>query len=250
MMQFLERENAPHLAYIATSATEESAKLPTVMFLGGFRSDMEGTKATYFEAQCKSRGQAYIRFDYRGHGSAKGKFEEACIGEWAQDAIDILDHCTSGPVLLVGSSMGGWISLLVAQQRAERICGIVGLAAAPDFTTWMEDAMSAEQKQELENKGFFELPNDYDAPYIITKKLIEDGRNNALLGNEININVPVRLVQGKKDADVPWETAGRIKDALTSDDVDVILIEDADHRLSSPNQLALTDEVISTLSKT
>ena len=250
MAEFLKRDQAPDLAFVKTEATESGNKLPTIMFLGGFRSDMEGTKAIYLEEQCCSRGQAYIRFDYRGHGRSGGVFEEACISDWTQDAIDVLNNCTSGPVILVGSSMGGWISFLTALKKPERIQALVGIAAAPDFTTWMEKAMTEEQKNMLEQKGYFELPNEYDdGPYIITKKLLEDGQKNILLNQKIDIKIPVRLIQGMKDDAVEWQTAHRIKNALVSEDVDVALLEDADHRLSSLEQLTLIDKTICKLLK-
>lgn len=245
MVEFLKREEAPELAYVKIEASEFSEKpLPTIMFLGGFRSDMQGTKALYLEAQCKKRNQAYIRFDYRGHGQSGGIFEEACISEWAQDALDILNSCTSGSVMLVGSSMGGWIAFLLTLRQSKNIHSIVGVAAAPDFTTWIEEGMSAEQCKSLETSGSFEMPSDYNDPYIITKKLIEDGQQNILLGHSIDINVPVRLVQGMQDTDVAWKTAERIKNVLVGNDTEVILLEDADHRLSSADQLEVINQVI------
>ena len=244
MLEFLTRNQAPDLAYIKTDSVKSD--LPTIVFLGGFRSDMEGTKATYLEEQCKKRGQGYVRFDYRGHGQSAGKFEDACISDWAQDALDIIDHCTVGPVILVGSSMGGWVSLLTAQ-KLKRVEALVGLAAAPDFTIWMEEGMSAEQKQELKEKGFFYLPNDYGDPYAITRKLLEDGRKNVLLDKEIKLDIPVRLIQGMKDADVEWQVAHRIKNAITGNDTEVILLENADHRLSSPEQLEVLNGTLEKL---
>ncbi|HPF78191.1 MAG TPA: alpha/beta hydrolase [Alphaproteobacteria bacterium] len=248
MTEYLKRRNLPDLAFVSTPATQKGAHLPTIMFLGGFRSDMEGTKALFLEEKCRARGQGYIRFDYRGHGQSEGKFEDACISDWTQDALDVLERCTSGPVILVGSSMGGWISLLLALKKPDRVQAMVGLAAAPDFTRIMEERMSNAQKEALNKEGFFELPNDYDdAPYIITRKLIEDGRRNFLLTGDIAINKPVRLIQGMKDADVEWQTAPRIKNALISEDVEVFLLEEADHRLSAPDQLAVLDQVINGL---
>ena len=243
MITYLERENAPKLAYIHTTATDQGAHLPTMMFLGGFRSDMNGSKATYLEECCKKRGQAYIRFDYRGHGQSDGKFEEGCISDWTQDAMDILDHCTSDKVMLVGSSMGGWISLLTALKRPERVHSLIGLAAAPDFTQWIEEGMNEAQRKDIQDQGYFELPNEYDdTPYIITRRLIEDSRQNFLLNNDINIEAPVRLIQGKADTDVPWQTAERIKEKITGNDVETLLIEDADHRLSSAEQFDLINK--------
>lgn len=245
-IQFFERKNAPNLVYIKY---EGRADLPTVMFLGGFRSDMMGSKASFLEECCRKRDQSYIRFDYSGHGQSQGEFEEGCISDWAQDSEDILIRCTSGEVILVGSSMGGWISLLLAQKGIGNICALIGIAAAPDFTTWMERDMTDVQRKDLEQKGFFALPSDYDTPYIITKKLIEDGRKNCLLAGDININCPVRLLQGKKDPDVPWETAEKIKAAITGDDVQIFYQDEGNHSLSSPADLALLDDVLTQLSK-
>lgn len=245
MTQFLKRAGLPDLAYVKVGG---HSTMPAVMFLGGFRSDMEGTKAIYLQQECEKRGQTYVRFDYRGHGKSEGKFEEACISEWVKDAKDVLDHCLQGAVILVGSSMGGWVSLLLAHQGQQNIQAIVGLAAAPDFTQWMEDRMNDDQKNNLSTKGFFELPNDYDdSPYIISKKLIDDGRENFLLDKKINVQIPVRLIQGKQDADVPWKTAERIREAIPGDDVNIIYIEDADHRLSMPDQLEVLGQTVESL---
>lgn len=242
MPDILVRENAPDLAYVKTQGSNKD--LPAVIFLGGFRSDMEGTKAIFLEELCKKNSQTYVRFDYRGHGQSQGVFEEACISDWAQDARDVIEHCTSGPVILVGSSMGGWISLLIAI-KLKRVEGLIGLAAAPDFTLWMEEKMDEDQKFSLKEKGYFELPNDYDpAPYIITKTLIEDGRKNKLLDSEVNIDAPVRLIQGMKDADVEWQTAHRIKNAINGENVEVILLENADHRLSAPEELKILENTL------
>jgi len=234
-VQFLERDGLPNLAYVRH---EGDAERPMVVFLGGFRSDMEGTKAIFLENECKKAGLGYLRFDYRGHGMSEGKFEDACIGEWLQDVLDILDACTSGKVILVGSSMGGWLSLLTATKDLGRVQAMVGLAAAPDFTTWMERDMTDAQTKIMMEKGYVEIPNEYsDEPYLITRKLIEDGRNHCLLNAPIDLDIPVRLIQGKKDADVPWEVAEQIKQAITGKDAQVIYIEEADHRLSKPEEL-------------
>lgn len=241
MVKYLKREGKPSLAYVSSAGD----KSPTVMFLGGFRSDMEGTKATFLESKCIEAGHPFIRFDYSGHGVSEGKFEDGCIGDWAEDALAILDELTDEPVVLVGSSMGGWISLLLALKRPDRIHAIVGLAAAPDFTKIMEEKMTSEQREELENKGFFALDNEYsDEPYVITKKLIDDGKEQCLLHSDINIKCPVRLIQGKKDTDVEWRTAEVIQDKLITNDVDVILLDDADHRLSAPEELDVLRQTV------
>ena len=244
MVKYLKQEEKPALAYIDS----EGEKSPTVMFLGGFRSDMEGTKATFLESKCLENGNSFIRFDYSGHGISEGNFEEGCISDWADDALRIFDSVTDGPVILVGSSMGGWISLLLALKRPERVHAIIGLAAAPDFTKIMEKKMTEAQKGELNEKGFFALDNDYsDEPYVITKKLIDDGREQCLLDKAIKVSCPVRLIQGKKDTDVHWETADKISQQLTSDDVQVILLDEADHRLSAPEELNVLHETLNSL---
>lgn len=248
MVAYLKRENKPDLAYRKTDAANSDENRPTIMFLGGFRSDMEGTKAQFLDDMAKELGLSFIRFDYSGHGVSKGDFKDGCISDWADDAFSILDELTTGKTMLVGSSMGGWISLLLALKSSERIHSIVGLAAAPDFTKIMEEGMSDQQRQELEEKGYFALDNDYsDDPYMITKKMIEDGRDQFLLGKNIDVNVPVRLIQGKKDMDVDWHTAEKIKASLLSNDVEVILLDEADHRLSAPNELDVLSKTIRAL---
>ncbi|WP_341365098.1 alpha/beta hydrolase [Thalassospira sp. SN3W] len=213
-------------------------------------SDMTGTKATHLEAHCVQQGLAYTRFDYSGHGQSAGAFKDGTIGQWARDAIAIIDEITSGPLILVGSSMGGWIMLLAALARKERIAGLVGIAAAPDFT---EDLMWAQfsdaQKSEITKNGALIEPTEYgDDPYTITHALIEDGRNQLLLRNPIKLECPVRLIQGMQDPDVPWQTAIRLTEALVSKDVRIDLIKTGDHRLSEPDQLDVItkhlDEVI------
>ncbi|MFC1672561.1 alpha/beta hydrolase [Pseudomonadota bacterium] len=231
--------NGASIAY-HSMAQVDSAKPTGVMFFGGFRSDMEGSKALALEQWCRDEGRAYLRFDYTGHGQSSGKFSEGCIGEWADDALFAFDNLSQGPQVLVGSSMGGWISLLVARARTERIKGLLGLAAAPDFTEdLMYEELNDDQRAEMMAQGFVALPNDYDPlePYIITKKLIDDGKNHLLLREPLNIQVPVRLIQGMKDADVPWATALKIQDALVSEDVEIQLVKNGDHRLSEDADL-------------
>ncbi len=239
----LKRENSPDIAYVYTAPSGEGKSLPSVMFCGGFKSDMDGTKALYLEEQCKARGQAFIRFDYRGHGQSDGEFIDGTIGLWKQDAADVMQNIIKGSVILVGSSMGGWISLLLLDQYADKIAGMIGIAAAPDFTTGMyNEDLTEELRIELHDKGFVSLPNDYsDEPYIITKALIDDGNNQLFMNTRHKCAMPIRLVQGMKDADVPWQTAHRIKNVVEGD-VEVFLVEDGDHRLSRPQDLELIDE--------
>ncbi len=211
-----------------------AGKGPGVVFMGGFKSDKEGGKAQALEAWCKREGRAFVRFDYQGHGMSSGAFTDGTIGLWAKDAISVIDELTEGPQILVGSSMGGWISLLTAKARPGRIKGLVGLAAAPDFTVrmWNDDFDEATRREVLE-KGFMERPCDYgDDPYIITRALIEDGWQNRIIAAPLHLDMPIRLIQGTEDADVPWQTAQLIADKLTGDDVEIILVPGGDHRLS------------------
>ncbi|GJL85655.1 MAG: alpha/beta hydrolase [Micavibrio sp.] len=247
--QYLIRENKPKLAYIHSPLTQGGAEQPMVMFLGGFMSDMNGTKATYLEQQCKARGQEFLRFDYSGHGASEGEFTDGTIGHWKEDALAMFDHMVKGPVILIGSSMGGWIALHLALERTDKIRGLIGIAAAPDFTEGMyHEYLTDEQKQEIQEKGQTELPSDYDAPYIITRALIEDGRKQCLLDREHESAFPMRLIQGKEDAQVPWQTAQKIKKMFKAAETNVILIEDGDHSLSRPDDLALIDREIQSIS--
>lgn len=254
--EYLNRPDGLKIAYHHTpgkSSDVQAPNLPGVIFLGGFMSDMTGTKATHLEAHCIRQGVAYTRFDYSGHGQSSGKFADGTIGQWAADAIAVLDEITTGPQILVGSSMGGWIMLLTALARKERIRGLVGIAAAPDFT---EDLMwaqfSEDQKKTIMNEGALIEPTEYgDDPYTITRALIEDGRNQLLLRKPLELSCPVRLVQGMQDPDVPWQTAIRLTEALVSNDVRVDLIKDGDHRLSEPDQLdVITKHIDEMLAKT
>ncbi len=213
---------------------------PGVMFLGGFMSDMEGSKALALEEYCKRVGRAFIRFDYQGHGQSSGEFTDGTIGLWARDAMTVLDNLTEGPQILVGSSMGGWISMLTAKARPARVKAFVGIAAAPDFTVrmWHND-FSDDDRAELLSQGYYSRPCDYggDTPYTITKALIDDGWHNRVIAGPLKMDMPVRLIQGTEDADVPWQTAQMIADKLTSDDVEIILVPGGDHRLSSDKDL-------------
>lgn len=219
-------------ATIAYHASE--GKTPGVVFLGGFMSDMSGTKATALEAHCRKQGRAFIRFDYQGHGESSGEFADGTIGSWTDDALAILDEVSDGPQILIGSSMGGWIMLLAALARPDRVAGLIGLAAAPDFTSrLLWDRLPEQAVEALKKEGVFQMPSEYgDQPYTITMDLIEEGRNHLLLDDEIALDIPVRLIHGIKDDDVPWDFTRTIQDQLKSDDVTAILIKDGDHRLS------------------
>ena len=211
-----------------------SGRSPGVIFMGGFNSDMTGTKASALEAACREAGRAYVRFDYSGHGESSGEFADGTIGSWSEDAIAVLDAASEGPQVLVGSSMGGWIMLLAALARPQRVAGLVGIASAPDFTEeLMWGRFDDDVRRRLEDTGVYHRPSEYgDDPYPITMKLIEDGRRHLLLERPIAIHCPVRLLHGMKDEDVPWTTAPRIAEKLLADDVRVLVIKDGDHRLS------------------
>ncbi len=211
---------------------------PTVVWLGGFRSDMIGTKAEVLAAWAERTGHGFVRFDYFGHGESEGRFEDGTIGRWREDALAVIDQLTEGPLVLVGSSMGGWIACLVALARPERIRAMVLIAPAADFTSaLMEAGMPAEARTEMAATGVWLRPSDYGDPYPITRALIEDGRAWSVLGEPIAFGGPVRILQGQEDPDVPWRHALRFADALSSPDVVFSLIKDGDHRLSRPQDL-------------
>jgi pimeloyl-ACP methyl ester carboxylesterase len=213
---------------------------PGVVFLPGFRSDMQGSKALALRDHCAATGRAFLRFDYGGHGDSDGRFEDGTIGSWAADALALFDALTEGPQLLVGSSMGGWIALLLARQRPERIAGFIGLAPAPDFTeALMWPAFAAEQRLALQRDGVIHLESQYGDPTPVTRALIEDGKRQLVLNAPIPLRCPVRILQGMADPDVPWRHAVRLVEALESQDVRLLLVKDGDHRLSRPEDLAL-----------
>jgi len=219
---------------------------PGLMFLGGFKSDMEGTKAIHLQALARLQGRAFVRFDYSGHGQSSGEFTQGAIGDWAEDARAVLDQLTEGPQILVGSSMGGWISLLLARAAPERLAGLVTIAAAPDFT---EDSMwagfSPDQQKTLISEGQVALPSEYGAPYIITRRLIEEGRQNLVLREALDLPFPVRFVQGTADADVETSVAIRLIEHATGPDMRLTLLKGADHRFSSPEALGVVEAAIS-----
>ena len=224
---------------------QTSGKGPGIVFLSGLKSDMQGTKAVHLEGWAKSQGRAFLRFDYSGHGASSGAFTDGCIGDWAQDAVDVIGSLTNGPQVLVGSSMGGWISLILATQLKDKIAGIVGIAAAPDFTEngfWA--GFDAAQRAELATNGQVALPSDYDEPYIITKRLIEDGRDHLVLRAPLPLPFPARFLQGTADTSVPVSWATDILDHATGPDIHLTLVKDADHRFSTPENLALIEDAV------
>jgi pimeloyl-ACP methyl ester carboxylesterase len=213
---------------------------PGIVFLGGFRSAMTGTKALFLEDYCRSRGHAYVRFDYFGHGASSGEFAAGTIGRWREDAIAVIDSLTTGPQILAGSSMGGWIMLLAALARPERTAALVGIAGAPDFTEeLLWPRLTPAQREDITERGAVVLPSEHDpAGYLYTSALIEDGRRHLLLRAPIALDMPVRLVHGMRDESVPWRLSLRVAERLAGRDVVVSLIKDGDHRLSRPADLA------------
>ncbi|MEX2449867.1 MAG: alpha/beta hydrolase [Rhodospirillales bacterium] len=239
------REDGASIAY-----HRSAGRAPGVVFLTGFKSDMTGEKAMGLEDFCRRRGQAFLRFDYFGHGDSSGRFDDGTIGRWADDAVFAIDRLTEGPLVLVGSSMGGWLMLLAALQRPDRIAGLVGIAAAPDFTQdLIEDALTPEQKAILESTGTVTVPNAYDPadPFIVRQDFIDEGRNHLLLDTAIAIDCPVRLLHGINDEDVPYATSLRLAENLRTDDVEITLIKNGDHRLSTPTDITRLTETLETL---
>lgn len=224
---------------------------PCVVFLGGFKSDMTGTKAVYLQDWAEASGRSFLRLDYSGHGVSSGDFLDGAIGDWFEDALAVLSAVTAGPLVLVGSSMGGWLALLVAKAIPARIVGLVGIAVAPDFT---EDSMwadfTAAQRAEIMAKGQIALPSEYaDAPYIITRRLIEDGRDSLVLRGPLQLNFPIRLLQGTDDSDVPPSVALRLLDHAEGADIRLTLVKGADHRFSTPACLSLITDAITEVLK-
>ncbi|MDP5216843.1 alpha/beta hydrolase [Ruegeria sp. 2205SS24-7] len=239
-MQYLDTARGRRIAY-----HRSEGRGPCIVFLGGLKSDMEGTKAVHLEAWAQAQGRAYLRFDYSGHGESSGTFEEGCIGDWHEDTVAAVQALTDGPIIVVGSSMGGWQALLLARAMPERIAGMVTIAAAPDFT---EDGYWASftdaQKQALEEVGQVELPSDYMEPYIITKRMIEDGRERLVLRGPLELPFSVRCLQGTADTAVSTETALRLLDHATCDDMRLTLVKDSDHRFSDGPCLGMIEQAV------
>jgi pimeloyl-ACP methyl ester carboxylesterase len=237
------------LAYHKRLATDRTRDCAGILFLPGFRSDMTGTKATFLDDVCTARGRPYVRFDYSGHGASSGRFEDGTIGAWAQDAIAVIDHVADGLLVLVGSSMGGWIMLLAALARPDRIAGLVGLAPAPDFTeALIWNQLPDKERARLLSAGRLETPSAYsEEPTVITRALIEEGRRHLLLTAPIGIRCPVRLLHGMADPDVPHRLSLDLAQRIVGNDVRVTLIKDGDHRLSRTEDLALLGRAIEDL---
>lgn len=234
-----------HIAYNLTKRGT-----PTIVFCGGFKSDMTGSKAIFLEKVCAEQNLSYLRFDYSGHGESEGDFTDCTISDWRADTMLALDELTEGEVIIVGSSMGGWLALHAAIDRPERIKALIGIAAAPDFTEdLMWDGFDDFTREKITRDGQLITPNCYEGEedYIITHKLIEDGRKNLLLRSPMQINCPIRLLHGMEDEDVPYEYASKIAENVTSDDVEIHLLKTSGHRMSAPNELQLLKETLISL---
>jgi pimeloyl-ACP methyl ester carboxylesterase len=245
--------SGPEPVFIDVGAGENARRIavraraggaPGVFWLGGFNSDMKGTKAAALDGWATEHGRALVRFDYSGHGESGGKFADGTIGRWLEDSLAVFERFCTGPQIVVGSSMGGWIALLLARELKRRktkasLAGLVLIAPAPDFTEeLMWKRFSREAKREIEEKGVWHRPSEYGDPYPITKHLIEEGRNHLILGAAIDVGCPVRILQGAQDPDVPWQHAMRLTHRLPAEDVVLTMIQDGDHRLSRPQDIA------------
>ena len=240
MTEYFDTPETRRIAYNLSPGTG-----PGVVFLGGFKSDMEGTKALALEAWARAQGRAFLRFDYSGHGLSGGTFDEGAIGDWYEDARDVIMALTEGPQILVGSSMGGWISLLMAREHPEKVAGLVTIAAAPDFT---EDGYWAsfdqETRHKLESQGAVEVPSDYGDPYVITRRLINEGRTRLVLRSPLALPFPTRFLQGTDDEAVSIETALRLLNHAEGEDMRLTLVKGADHRFSTPDCLTLVETAL------
>jgi pimeloyl-ACP methyl ester carboxylesterase len=247
--RFLELPDGGRLAYARRIATDRTRDCAGILFLPGFRSDMTGTKATFLDQFCAAHGLGCVRFDYSGHGQSSGRFEDGTIGRWTADAIAIIDRVAEGRLILVGSSMGGWIMLLAALARPDRIAALVGVASAPDFTeALIWDRLTDPERDRLLQEGRLEMPSDYsEEPSMITRVLIEEGRRHLLLSAPIGIRCPVRLLHGMADPDVPYRLSLDLAERIAGQDVRVTLIKNGDHRLSRADDLALLGATIEEL---
>lgn len=232
------------LAYNQTSGDG-----PGVVFLGGYASDKEGTKALYLEDWAQRRGRSFLRFDYSGHGESDGAFEDGTIGSWRDDAVAIIGSLTQGPQILVGSSMGGWISLLIARDYPELVAGLVTIAAAPDFTVELEAGLSDMERTALERSGRIERPSDYGPePQVFTAALIREGARVTVLDRPLALDIPTRFLQGTDDADVATDVATRLLDHVTGQDIRLSMVKGSDHRFSGKDELALIVQSIDDVS--
>lgn len=225
---------------------KNGGKEPGFVWLGGFRSDMDGTKALHTQNFANRAGRAFLRFDYSGHGASAGRFEDGTVGRWTEDALFALDTLTSGPQVLVGSSMGGWIAALAAVRRPRRVSSLVLIAPAPDFTEkLLWPALDAAQKAAIMTEGRLLRSREEGADHeVITRALIEDGQKHLLMTGPVPVRVPVRIIQGMNDTSVPWAHAVAFAGHMETDDVLITLVKDGDHRLGRPEDLARLTEIL------
>lgn len=240
--------NDAHIAY-----DRDGGDSPGLLFLPGLRSDRLGIKASYLRTWAVARGRSFLAIDHYGHGASEGRFEDGTISRWWADAVAILDRVTSGPQILVGSSMGGWLALLIALARPDRVAGLLGIAAAPDFTEdLVRPRLTEAQRAALDREGTITVPSDYGEPMVFSAKLLDDGALNLVLRGPIAYGGPARLLHGMADPDIPHATSLRLAERLESRDVRVTLVKDGDHRLSRPSDLVLLgqqlDELVSAAS--
>jgi pimeloyl-ACP methyl ester carboxylesterase len=236
---FLTRADSERLAWRRVAGAGPTGASPTVVWLSGYRSDMTGTKAEALADWATAKGRGYLRFDYFGHGASSGDFVQGTITRWREDALAVIDELTEGPLVLVGSSMGGWIGCLAALARPERIHAMVLIAPAPDFTTkLMPTRFPPEAHVAIREAGVWMQPSEYGDPNPITRLLLEDGARWSILDSAVPIEAPVRILQGGEDPDVPWRHALELAQAIKSPDVVFSLIKDGDHRLSRPQDIA------------
>ena len=240
-VSFFELNDGQKLSFSQVIGSKKRKNLPGVVFLSGLKSDKEGTKAVFLSKWAEENDRDFLRFDYRGHGASSGMFEDTSISDWLDDTKRIITGLTSGPQILVGSSLGGWISLLFARMFPEKVAGIIGIAAAPDFTAqYTSKNLTKDQRQELSSTGKLSFFSEYfDQPLIITQKLIEDGNKNLVLTKEQSIDCPVRLFHGSHDEDVPLSTSFNILKKIRSNDMHLQIIKGIDHRFSTPECLEL-----------
>ena len=243
VIQYLEVAEGVHLAY-----RHRKGRGPTLVFLPGYMSDMTGGKAAALDAWAAAQDRAMLRFDYAGCGASGGAFDAQTLHDWRRDALAMIDRVVSGPIVLVGSSMGGWLMLLAALDRPARVVALVGIAAAPDFTSW---GFTEDQKLTLLREGRISKPSPYgDDPYVTTREFWQSGEAQRLMHGPILLDCPVRLLHGQRDPDVPWTWSLEIQQRLRSSDVQTLLIKDGDHRLSRDRDLAVLIATLASLMET
>lgn len=236
----LKSDDGSRIAY-----RSQPGRSPGILFVGGYNSSMAGEKARFLAHYAAGRGQAYTRFDPFGHGESDGRFEDGTLGRWLADLLLVMDQATTGPQILVGSSMGGWLMVLAALARPDRIAGLVGIASAPDFTEdLMRPSLTGEERAILKETGVLRRPSRYGGDFVIVAAMIEEARRHLVLRRRLSLAMPVRLIHGQADPDVPPECSLRLAEAIEGGDVQVTLIKDGDHRLSRPQDLALLARVI------